>query len=359
MSDGGRSGNGIALDLPLGAPGDKLVITVFSDPVSSEEEELGRWVYAEPAGGGATVFIDWTARGEQVVRMASGHGEAPALEQASRREGVLVRPRMRVEVRCGSECLQFPLQVTDTRALEGYYTDESHQDAYVVEHPFFHSFHEARLRTMDRVFRRYIPPGSRVLDVGSGYSIFFLITTDWEYEMTCCDLDSSAMEKMRGLVPQWRWLVSDATRLPFEDGSFDAVFAGEIIEHVPEPAAALSEWKRVLRPGGTLILTTPNRDRLLARANGRAMPVHPEHVREFTLPEMRGMLAGEGLEVVRTTGIYLEWMLNWYRPAGLRVDMLVSLFSRPVYSPLYRVSMWMGRLAPSRAFDLVMVCGKA
>ncbi|MFH1150987.1 MAG: class I SAM-dependent methyltransferase [Actinomycetota bacterium] len=358
MTPEARTGSGIDLDLPRATRGDRLVITVFSDPVSSRVEELGRWVFCEPAGGAATVFLDWSAPGAEMLSLASSEGTAPSLVESSREDGVPVRPRMLVEVRCGGERLEFPIQVTDTRALEEYYASESHQDAYVVEHPFFHSFHQARLRTMGKLFRKHIPPGSRVLDVGSGYSIFFLITTDWDYEITCCDLDAAAMEKMRGLVPNWRWLVSDAVTLPFEDGSFDSVYAGEIIEHVPEAASALSEWTRVLKGGGTLILTTPNRDRLLARANRRAAPVHPEHVREFTLGELRGMLAADDLVVVSATGIYLEWMLNWYRPAGLRVDMLVSLFSRPVYSPIYRASMWMGRLAPGRAFDLVMVCRK-
>ena len=72
----------------------------------------------------------------------------------------------------------------------------------MVEHPFFESFHQGRLRFLGSLFRGYIEPGSRVLDVGSGYGIFFLISADyWEFDITCCDLDVAAMEKMRGLEP--------------------------------------------------------------------------------------------------------------------------------------------------------------
>src|SRR5450756_2998855 len=88
--------------------------------------------------------------------------------------------------------------------------------------------------------RDSIRPGSRVLDVGSGYSIFFLVGTDWDFDIHCCDLDSAAMEKMRSLVPGWDWVVADALSLPWADDHFDVVYAGEIIEHLPGPEEALA-----------------------------------------------------------------------------------------------------------------------
>lgn len=52
-------------------------------------------------------------------------------------------------------------------------------------------------------------------------------------------------------------LVSDITAIPAEDASFDAVLCSEVLEHVPEPTHALDEFARLLKPGGTLILTAP------------------------------------------------------------------------------------------------------
>ena len=49
----------------------------------------------------------------------------------------------------------------------------------------------------------------------------------------------------------------DATDLPFGDGSFDTVVMFQTLEHIPEPARALSEAHRVLRPGGVIVITTP------------------------------------------------------------------------------------------------------
>ena len=350
----GAAARRIALEIDVAAGDGPVEVEIFSPAAQENERRLvGSWKFDQHNAGDALVEIDWLAEPASIVSLSDG-----ALTDFSHDPGTLVRPAMEVVVSTGGKAHTFDVNVTDTAVLERYYNQDSHQDEYVVEHPFFHAFHEARMRVIGGLFRQHIKPGSRVLDVGSGYSIFFLITTDWDFDMTCCDLDSAAMDKMRGLVPSWNWMVADAVDLPFEDDSFDAVYAGEIIEHVQDTDAALAEWGRVLKPGGTLILSTPNRDRLLSRANRRAMPVHPEHVLEMNLPEIKAALVNSGFLVKHATGIYLELLLNWYRPAGQRVDMLISLFDKPRYAFAYRVLMWTGKLAPTRAFDLVLVCTK-
>lgn len=335
-----------------------LEVSVMCAGQEGPAATLGTWVFEGSAPGPATVEIDWLADGDSALSIVTGESrQTPVLVRALRQADVVVRPEMLVRVTCGAATLEFPVKVTDTGALERYYQSEDHQQEYVTQHPFFNSFHEARLRTLSRVYREYIPPGSKVLDVGSGYSIFYM-TRPWDFEMTCCDLDAAAMHKMIGLCPEWTWMVADAVHLPFEDRAFDAVYAGEIIEHVPDTRGALAEWGRVLKPGGTLIVTTPNRERLLARANRRAIPVHPEHVREFSLGEAKANLIAGGFRVDEVTGIYLELLLNWYRPVGNRGDLLTARFTKPEHERLYKPLMWAGRLWPSRAFDLVFVCKK-
>ena len=73
-------------------------------------------------------------------------------------------------------------------------------------------------------------------------------------------------------------LLADMTDLPFADDTFDAVVAGEVIEHIENDGLALSEAARVLRPGGVLALSVPahpgvvRRERPLGRTREA---VHP------------------------------------------------------------------------------------
>jgi len=52
-------------------------------------------------------------------------------------------------------------------------------------------------------------------------------------------------------------LVCDITAIPESDASFDAILCSEVLEHVPDPVKVLDEFERLLKPGGTLILTAP------------------------------------------------------------------------------------------------------
>jgi SAM-dependent methyltransferase len=336
-----------------------LELSLLSAGAAEDRSPVGTWVFEGVTPGPATVEIDWLSDGQEALELTLGGGRAePVLKSARRGDSAVVRPEMVLRLSCGPMAEELPLRVTCTEALGEYYKGEGHQDEYVVQHPFFLAFHKARLHELGKVFEESIPSRGRVLDVGSGYSIFFLLGREWDQQITCCDLDSAAMEKMRSLCPSFTWLVSDAVDLPFPDESFDAVYAGEIVEHVADPMAALAEWNRVLAPGGTLILTTPNRERLLARANRAEMPVHPEHVRELSLPQARAMLKASGFAVQSVRGIYLELGLNWYRPPGKRVDMVISLFGKPEDERLYTPLMRAGRLWPAAAFDLILTCKK-
>jgi 2-polyprenyl-3-methyl-5-hydroxy-6-metoxy-1,4-benzoquinol methylase len=104
----------------------------------------------------------------------------------------------------------------------------------------------------------------------------------------------------------------EETPYPLEDGSFDIVLLTEVLEHLREyPLQALLEARRILRPGGHLVVTTPNAARLqnrvrLALGGSVHTPLsdwmfglpHARHAREYTAAELREMLAHAGLRVV-------------------------------------------------------------
>lgn len=113
----------------------------------------------------------------------------------------------------------------------------------------------------DWVARRLaaIPAGARVLDAGAGQGRYRPLLAHTEYRAQ----DFAAYEGTQdGPLPEdWQYAqldyICDITAIPVEDASFDAVLCTEVLEHLPDPLAALRELTRVLRPGGTLIITAP------------------------------------------------------------------------------------------------------
>jgi SAM-dependent methyltransferase len=105
--------------------------------------------------------------------------------------------------------------------------------------------------------------------------------------------------------------------LPLRSGRVDALLAGELIEHLFDPGAFLRECHRVLRPGGVLVLTTPNlapaQDRLrflTGRAPRQVDPFHDYlylHIRPFTYTLLARGLRAAGLRPVRLVSNYVVW----------------------------------------------------
>lgn len=116
------------------------------------------------------------------------------------------------------------------------------------------------LRTAEKegaFFLRHLRPGMRVLDVGCGPGSITLgfAETVSPGEVVGVDFQPSQVSLAQGLsvargMKNTRFEVADAYRLPFPDGSFDAVFANAVMWHLREPLRALTEVRRVLRPGG-------------------------------------------------------------------------------------------------------------
>ena len=106
-----------------------------------------------------------------------------------------------------------------------------------------------------------IPAGKRILDAGAG---------ELKYKPLCAHLDyvSQDFAQYEGTgdgigLQTGSWdqsrldIVSDITRIPEPDASFDAAMCIEVLEHVPAPVDALRELARLLKPGGVLVVTAP------------------------------------------------------------------------------------------------------
>jgi SAM-dependent methyltransferase len=110
--------------------------------------------------------------------------------------------------------------------------------------------------------RRYGRRGARLLEVGSGMGHLVGQLED-SFLTFGMDLNHWAVKQSKAVVATSALETASAQELPFADASFNVVIIKHIVEHLPDPAQALSEIGRVTEPGGTLILATPNLGSLL------------------------------------------------------------------------------------------------
>jgi 2-polyprenyl-3-methyl-5-hydroxy-6-metoxy-1,4-benzoquinol methylase len=132
---------------------------------------------------------------------------------------------------------------------------------------------------------QYLTPTDRVLDIacGDGFGVRELAPN--VAGIVGADLDEPSIVRARELqaADNEKYLVADATALPFGAGAFDAVLSMETFEHVPQ-RPFLRELGRVVKPGGVLVLSTPQ-NRL------GHIPFTPAHEREFTLEEVTAVVS--------------------------------------------------------------------
>jgi ubiquinone/menaquinone biosynthesis C-methylase UbiE len=100
-----------------------------------------------------------------------------------------------------------------------------------------------------------VESGSRVLDVGAGTAPYRELFSHCKYETQ----DFSQYEGYKGPEGQYAHIdfVSDITRIPVPNASYDVILCTEVLEHVPRPIEALQEMVRITKPGGRLFLTAP------------------------------------------------------------------------------------------------------
>jgi SAM-dependent methyltransferase len=145
-------------------------------------------------------------------------------------------------------------------------------------------------------FRAWVGgPGRRVLDLGCRSGALAEAYLEGN-EVVGVDVDRDALAEAakRGLETVWAD-VDEA--LPLEDASFDAVVAGELLEHVRFPDRLVAEVRRVLRPGGVFVGSVPNSYRLKSRLRFLAgkppeFADDPTHLRMFGGGDVRRLLDG-------------------------------------------------------------------
>jgi len=148
--------------------------------------------------------------------------------------------------------------------------------------------------------------GKKLLDAGTGTGWFSLRATQRGAEVTSMDIGPQLLEQVAKKCETHR-VVGDICRMEFRDNEFDTVVSSEVIEHTPNPRQAIAELARVLKPGGVLALTAPNKIWHFAIVLANRLGARPYEGYENWVGygELRRWIQQENLIVERHFGFHL------------------------------------------------------
>ncbi|HEY7063031.1 MAG TPA: class I SAM-dependent methyltransferase [Chloroflexota bacterium] len=233
--------------------------------------------------------------------------------------------------------------------------DEEYYAARYRYHPT--SMYWWSVRYYARLVARHLPeqPGHRprVLEIGCGVG-HVLSKLSARCDVAGLDLSPEALRQARTVVPQADLLRGSADHLPFRDASFDAVLARHVLEHLPEPAAAIAELRRVLRPGGLLLAAMPNPSSIMRPLKGARWVGYrdPTHVSLLMPAAWRELFAAAGFGVEGEHGDGL-WDVP-YLP-HVPTPLQLALFALPAAAQVLLA----GTFIPTRAGESVIFALRA
>lgn len=200
----------------------------------------------------------------------------------------------------------FVSPVPDDEALRQLYTAEAgymaHEDG--GEREFSPKF----ARRLEHI--RGLRQGGRILDVGCAAGDFLILASRAGFEVQGVEMnpDTAALARAAGIPVE----IGALEEAPLREGSFDIVHLGDVIEHVSDPASLVRQARRMLAPGGLLVVTTPNHDAFFPRATYAlyrwlrvpwSHPTPPFHLQQFSRRSLARMLEDQGF---RQRDVYYE-----------------------------------------------------
>lgn len=179
------------------------------------------------------------------------------------------------------------------------------------------SLHEPLVGHVLRTRKFDVTRFGSILDVGSGAGQVLrhlMATARHDCRLVATDLSSGMLRRARTRIRSDRpvYLAADLTQLPFADASFDCVTCGFVLEHFTDPRPALAEIRRVLRPGGSLLLLATE-DNLLGAVVSRTW-----ECRTYSRQDLRAACVDVGLPWVEE--LWFTRFHRLFRMGGIMVE---------------------------------------
>lgn len=143
--------------------------------------------------------------------------------------------------------------------------------------------------------------GSLVLEAGCGEGYGAAMLAGTARLVIGLDYDAQTAAHVAARYPNVAMTRANLAQLPVCDDAVDVVANLQVIEHLWDQPGFLAECARVLRPGGLLLVTTPNR---ITFSPGRDTPLNPFHTRELAAAELAELLADAGFDVRQMLGLH-------------------------------------------------------
>ena len=224
---------------------------------------------------------------------------------------------------------------------EGYWSSNAAKvrgyTDYRADEPLYLKTYRRRMS----VVRRHFPRPGRVLDIGCAAGYFLKVAQDEGWDVTGLEPSDTIRPVARGLIGAHNVHGGLLGEVALEPASFDLVTLWDVIEHIPAPVAALREVRKLLKPGGKLLIETQNVDSRAAKVLGKRWQhyKHAEHIYHFNPKTVTRLLDEAGFEIEENT----PWLGGKYVSMGFIAERAGRL--HPIASALLSPLKLLGRFA--------------